>query len=129
MNSNDNGGSKLNELSWEIHTNAKQKGFWEEESLPTKLALIHAEVSEALEELRTKETGEPPYYEHSIGCMKAKQNQCICVPKPEGFAVELVDVLIRTLDILAYLGEDVDKIVKDKMRFNAHRSRMHGKRF
>ena len=117
MNSNDNGGSKLNELSWEIHTNAKQKGFWEEEALPTKLALIHAEVSEALEELRLESTEETQYYyTHAVECMKAAQNQCICVPKPEGFAVELVDVLIRTLDILAYLGEDVDKIVKDNHR-------------
>lgn len=65
-----------------------------------KLALVHSEVSEALEEVRK-------------GTLKA-------------FAEELADVLIRTLDIAYGLRITIDRVVEAKMQKNRTRGFKHG---
>lgn len=77
----------LNEFKNEVHQNAVDHGWWEEDrSLGEVLALIHSEFSEALEEYRA---GCPAVWHTDDG-------------KPEGIAVELADAFIRIFD---YLGE------------------------
>lgn len=50
----------INELAKEVHENAVNHGWWEKPpSLPEALCLIHAELSEALEEYRN---GSPLVY-------------------------------------------------------------------
>lgn len=98
----------LNELADRAHQTASSHGFWDNTNLPTKLALIHSEVSEALEELRvTKDPANPG----------------------DAFSEELADVLIRVFDLAGRLGIDLDKVVAFKMDRNEERSIRHGKNF
>lgn len=49
------------------------------------------------------------------------------MPKPEGVASELADVIIRVLDAAAAWGLDMDRAVRDKVRYNATRETLHGR--
>ena len=128
----------INELAKEVHENAIAHGWWEKPpTLPEALCLIHAELSEALEEYRD---GKPLVYGtcaispedckyHKIcdnvgqpGIPGQKEGPC----KPEGIAVELADVILRTLDLMAALGVDVDAVVMAKHRYNLGREYRHG---
>lgn len=42
--------------------------------------------------------------------------------KPEGIAVELADVILRTLDLMETLGVDVDAVVTAKHNWNKRRA-------
>lgn len=127
----------INELAKEVHALAIEKGWWEKPpSIPEALCLIHAELSEALEEYRE---GKPLVYgtcalglsgcEYSGECEMAghPSEPGVTGPcKPEGIAVELADVLLRTLDLMAYLGVDIDAVVMAKHRYNKSREYKHG---
>lgn len=109
----------VNEFAKEVHENAVAHGWWETaRSFPEVAALIHSEVSEALEEWRD---GNPAIYgccgipgavcEFEGACDKdEKTGTC----KPEGVAVELCDAIIRILDYLAYMGVDVEAVLMAK---------------
>lgn len=107
----------LNELVKAAHENAKARGFWDGENhnIGEKLALIHSEVSEALEELRV---GSTPTAIHEL-----KEGKIV------GFPVELADVVIRVADLCGHLGIDLENAVDWKMKVNRGRPHKHGKAF
>jgi hypothetical protein len=105
--------STLNELATAIRTNAIKKGFWDKDrNFGEMIALIHSEASEALEEHRA---GKPALYVGDHG-------------KPEGWAIEIIDVMIRCLDTIGP-GHDIDTLMRAKMEYNATRPKMHGKAY
>ncbi len=94
----------LNKLRDECYYNAKLKGFHDEpREFGTALALIHSEVSEALEA-------------HREGDM-------------ELVSEEFADILIRVFDTAGEHKIDLDQAVEDKMKKNRGRARLHGKRY
>ena len=122
----------LNELAKEIHSNAKAKGFYDTQvNLGQVLALIHSEVSEALEELRHDGYISRIRYQCTQGANASSCKRCCGCEfgKPIGFATELADIIIRTLDLCGYLGIDISEAVRAKMAYNATRPHKHGKQF
>ena len=118
----------LNELTKEIHANAVAHGWWDEpQPFPVIAALIHSEISEALEEWRY---GRPLlwYEKKSEATLYADENPCIKAElhKPQGLAVELADAIIRVLDYCGYAGIDIEKAIRLKHEYNKGRPYRHG---
>lgn len=92
----------LNQLRDEIHQNAVDHGWWDEErSFAEIIALIHSELSEALEEYRE---GRPLVYVDDFTLEKRITDiSQFGDRKPEGIAFELADTVIRILD---YCGHE-----------------------
>lgn len=127
----------------EVHKNAVEQGWWEgERTFPEIVALIHSEVSEALEEYRD---GKPLLYfpcnAGGVCCEEDGSAHCGSRPydpenpnarcsaqskKPEGIAAELADVIIRVLDYCAYAGIDIENVLEVKHEYNKSRPYRHG---
>ena len=106
--------SPITDLAVEIHTENKDKGFWDHERPLTETTmLIVSELVEAVEEERA---GREDMWYGEDG-------------KPEGVDVELVDALIRLLDLLGSRFVDVDLIMREKRAYNATRPKKHGKEY
>lgn len=154
------------ELVTRSHDLAKSKGWYEGQqwpdgkvkahaiNVPEKLALIHSEISEALEEVRK--------YGLRIRCSRCNGSGTVCAMvgdaqlpcplckgaafaaiycdgnevdeplpyidgyKPEGFVVELADACIRIFDLCGALGLDLAEAIEIKHRYNETRSFRHG---
>lgn len=123
----------MNEWAQEIHQNAVEHGWWDEErSFGDIVALCHSELSEALEEYRSKR---PLVYCEGLAmnaaCVDGRCGGADCISaypgrKPEGVAVEMIDCMIRILDWCGKEGVDVDKLLSAKHEYNKGRPYRHG---
>jgi NTP pyrophosphatase (non-canonical NTP hydrolase) len=104
---------QISELQNKVHSLAKAKGWWDNPNpnFPEKLALVHAELSEALEDYRNDLDINATTYNNG---------------KPEGIPSELADVVIRVLDMCGYYGIDLEKIMIEKHQYNESRPFRHG---
>ena len=95
----------INDLVCDCHTIAREKGWWDNERNDGELiALMHSELSEALEAMRNH--GEK-----------------------EAVAEELADCCIRIFDYCGARDIDLDKTLRKKIAFNKTRPYRHGKKF
>jgi NTP pyrophosphatase (non-canonical NTP hydrolase) len=93
--------AEINKLSKECYEITKSKGFYDTpRETGTVLALIHSEVSEALEADRKGDT--------------------------EGFIEELADICIRVFTLCGEIGIDLDAAIREKMEKNKNREYRHG---
>jgi NTP pyrophosphatase (non-canonical NTP hydrolase) len=98
-------------LQEEVYQCNIDHGFWTPPASTedgTKLALIHAEVSEALEAIRD---GDPPD-KH--------------LPELNSVVVELADVVIRVMDFAQRHNYDLSTAIIRKAKYNLSRPHKHG---
>lgn len=116
----------ISELQERAYRQSADKGF--HDYIPTerrsvlslnaeRIALMHSELSEALEELRSSRAPNETYY---------GELDFSLVKKPEGVPSELADVVIRVLDFCGANDIDLESIVIEKLNYNATRPAMHG---
>lgn len=110
----------IREFQDKVHALAVSKGWYEGQPSPldptwlgARLALVHSEVSEALECVRDGEL-----YDNSVTESG----------KPVGLASELSDIIIRVLDIAGSLGIDLQAALEVKHAYNETRPHRHGGR-
>lgn len=95
----------ISSLIKECHRIAESKGWWDEPRNDGELiALMHSELSEALEALRAHGT-------------------------KDNLAEELADCCIRIFDYCGARDIDLEKILLKKIEYNRTRPYRHGKKF
>lgn len=105
----------IKDLCKDAHATAWEKGWYAPaKSFPECVALYHSELSEALESWRDGERAE------------FTQADSDSPNKPEGWAVELADCIIRIADTCAFYGVDLESVLKRKMDYNRSREYRHG---
>lgn len=135
----------LTTLAKDIFKANEAKGFWDRERPLTETTmLIITELAEAVEEDRAGR--DAVWYSHDVdgetvewyedevavdahGLVRPDDNPSKGPFKPEGIDIELIDALIRLLDLLGSRGADVDELLQQKLAYNKTRGVRHNKAY
>lgn len=99
---------QLSMLAEQIHACNEVQGFWESENVGEKIALMHSELSEALEADR-------------------KDLPSDHIAPFRGVEEELADCMIRILDFAGHFNLRLGEALVAKLHFNLSRPYKHGK--
>ena len=123
----------MNELRDKIFQNALNKGFWDKErNMGEALMLIVTELAEALETHRASGQIQEFTEGQKLSLEKMSDEEfpeTFSIMVKDSFHDEMADVLIRVLDLCGGYNIDIDWHVKMKMKYNATRERLHGKKY
>jgi NTP pyrophosphatase (non-canonical NTP hydrolase) len=102
----------INDKCQEVYANAKEKGWWDDPNRNTGelIALMHSELSEALEAERTNAADTH-------------------LASFSGVTVELADCLIRIFDMAGAKKLPLGEAIEAKIEYNKSRPYKHGKKF
>lgn len=104
----------IDEMIASAFDTAENMGWHTQRGIPEALCLVHSEVSEALEVYREPES-DVQLIDHNPD-----------TGKPEGFPIELADILIRVADLAGTLHIDLQEAVRMKLEYNTTRTWRHG---
>lgn len=104
----------IKELCEQAHALAVSKGWYQDgcRNVGELLALVHSEISEALEEYRSG--------------YDLREISIDSDGKPIGFAIELADAVLRIADMCGALGIELEAAILAKHEYNKTRPYRHG---
>ncbi len=114
--------NNLNDLRDECLKIATEHGFTKA-TIGEDIALMHSELSEALEEHRKGRQPDWGWYEDKYGESGTEEEG----DKPCGIPFEMADCIIRILHFCGKYNIDIQRSVSEKMEYNRTRPYKHNK--
>lgn len=143
----------IQQIQEDVHSTVRSKGFWNQEQLidkasiedaqeirdliiAQKLALIHSEVSEALEACRAGKRADVESYKVATGITLDDVQEDIAVQSraykdyiKDSLEGELAGTVIRVMDLCGWLGIDLGWFIEQELEYNKSRPTKHGKKY
>lgn len=122
-------GVGIGELKRAVHQCAVDHGWWEggDRNMGELIALMHSELSEALEAWRDDEPAlHYKYPNHAPARYETAPKIGDQLGKPCGIASEFADVIIRILDTCEHYNIPITTALLEKHQYNLTRAYRHG---
>lgn len=124
----------INDFAKEVHANARSKGWYDggkAQNIGERIALIHSEVSEALEADRENRYCQIVNLQiFTTNQIKSWNEKHFLETFEAGikdtFEDEMADIVIRVMDMCALKNIDLESHIIAKMRYNSLRPIQHG---
>ena len=128
---------ELNKLASQIYEGNAEKGFWDGSSkdvkdkkeVALKLMLIVSELGEAMESHRKGKFANIEMYKHDMEVFPASFTDNFVDRIKDSFEDEIADTIIRLFDMAGGLGIDLEFHIEIKLKYNATREKLHGKKY